>query len=61
MPIGKDDGRPTPSLVTSREPQGPRTADKSVGTQGLTDALIIVGIAWAVLFVLVFSLRVHNV
>lgn len=54
-------GRPT--LVTSREPVGPRVAgDKgSPGDRALMDALIIVGVAWAVLFFLMWSLRGHNI
>jgi hypothetical protein len=52
-----------PTLVTSREPITPKRAGEkgSTGDQALTDALIMVGIAWAVLFFLAFSLRGHNI
>jgi len=48
----------------SREPVGPATTDAGKNTAGdfaVRDALIIIGIAWAVLFLLMFSLRQHNV
>jgi hypothetical protein len=50
-------------LVVSHEPVGPKRAgDKgSMGDQALMDALIVVGVAWVVLFALMFSLRRHNV
>lgn len=50
-------------LVTSREPVGPKSAgDKgSLGDQALMDALLIVGIGWAILLFLVFSLRSFNI
>ena len=52
-----------PSLSISREPIGPKTAG-SKGTPGdmaVTDAVIIVAIAWIILFGFSFSLRAHNV
>jgi hypothetical protein len=51
------------SLVSHREPVGPtKTPVKgSVGTQMLWDSLIIVGIAWAILFFLVITLKSHNI
>jgi hypothetical protein len=50
-------------LKTSREPRGPKRAgDKgTMGDQALMDALVIIGVAWAVLLVLAWSLRRHNV
>jgi hypothetical protein len=50
-------------IVTSREPVAPKTAgDKgSTGDQALMDAVLIVVGAWALLFLLAFSLRKHNV
>jgi hypothetical protein len=63
MPMATEDERQGNPLVTAREPKGPkRASDKgSVGDVALMDALLIVGIAWAVLFLLAFSLRRHNV
>lgn len=64
MPMASEDTT-TPRLVTSREPVGPKNttdkASKSVGDQAVTDALLIIGIAWAVLLFLYFSLRRYNV
>lgn len=61
----KDDGAASPRLVVAREPVGPNnTTDKnkkSVGDQAVNDALLIIGIAWAVLLFLWFSLRRYNV
>lgn len=50
-------------LKTSNEPVGPKRAgDKgTIGDQALMDAIVIVVIAWAVLLVLAFSLRRHNI
>lgn len=52
-----------PRLVTSREPVGPRApGDKgSAGDRALMDGILIIGIAWAILFLLIWSLRSHNV
>jgi hypothetical protein len=51
------------TLTTTREPKGPvrKGAPGSVGDTALRDALIMVGVAWAVLFVLAFTLRAHNI
>lgn len=50
-------------LVTSREPKGPKRAGDpgSTGDMALKDALIMVGVAWIVLFLLMFTLRAHNI
>lgn len=50
-------------IVTTREPVGPKTAgDKGTpGDMAVMDAVLIVGICWAVLVLLMFSLRRHNV
>jgi hypothetical protein len=64
MPIAKDTGSVPPTLVVSRTPVGPATTDagkNSVGDYAVNDALIIIGIAWAVVFLLMFSLRQHNI
>jgi hypothetical protein len=51
------------SIVTTREPVGPKTAgDKGTpGDMAVMDAVMIVGAAWLILFFLAFSLRRHNV
>lgn len=53
----------SPRLATTREPVGPRVAgDKgSPGDRALMDAIIMVVVAWAVLFFLAWSLRSHNI
>jgi len=50
-------------IVTTREPVGPKTAgDKGTpGDMAVMDAVMIVGAAWLILFLLAFSLRRHNV
>ena len=50
-------------LQTSREPVGPKRAgDKgTVGDQALMDAVFIVAAAWLILFLVMYSLRRHNV
>lgn len=52
-----------PTLVTERIPVGPEDTKKSKtdGDRAVTDALIIVLLAWAVLFFLIFTLRRHNI
>ena len=50
-------------IVSTREPVGPKTAgDKGTpGDMAVMDAVMIVGAAWLVLFLLAFSLRRHNI
>lgn len=63
MPIAKENGSGSPELAVTREPVGPNTAGAK-GTNGdkaLIDAVIIVAIAWLILFFLAYSLRKHNV
>lgn len=62
MPMATET-EPRVDLVTSREPKGPKRAgDKgTMGDFAFQDALLIVIIAWAVLFFLAFSLRSSNV
>lgn len=50
-------------LQTSREPVGPKRAgDKgSLGDQALMDAIAIVVGAWLILFLIMYSLRRHNI
>jgi len=64
MPVAKEDvsqGAPR-ELVSSRTPKGARK-DKdnaSVGMLALNDSLILLGVCWAVVIVLWFSLRQSN-
>lgn len=53
----------SPHLNVTREPVGPKVAGGkgSTGDQALMDAVIIVGVAWVILALLMFSLRAHNV
>lgn len=50
-------------IVSTREPVGPKTAgDKGTpGDMAVMDAVMIVGTAWLILFLLAFSLRRHNI
>ena len=52
-----------PNLVTTRTPVGPTVPGEkgSVGDTALMDSVVIVGIAWAILLLLTFSLRSHNI
>ena len=50
-------------LTLTREPKGPKRAGDpgSLGDQALKDAITIILVGWALLFLLAFSLRKHNV
>jgi hypothetical protein len=63
MPIVSEDERQGRPIVMTREPVGPKNAGSkgSPGDVALMDAVMIVGIMWAVLFLLAFSLRRHNI
>jgi hypothetical protein len=63
MPFGNEDERQGRSILTTREPVGPKNAGSkgSPGDVALMDAVTIVVLAWVVLFLLWFSLRRHNV
>ena len=63
MPLGMEDKEVGRRIQVTREPVGPKNAASkgSVGDQALMDALLIVIVAWAILFFLSFSLRRHNV
>lgn len=63
MPMVKEDERVGRSIVTSREPVGPKNAASkgSPGDVALMDAVAIVLVAWVILFFLAFSLRRHNI
>lgn len=58
-----EDDRVGNSILTTREPAGPKRAgDKgSMGDQALMDSIVIIGAAWLIVFALMFSLRRHNV
>lgn len=63
MPLAKEIGSGSPVLAVTREPVGPDTPG-SKGTPGdraVMDAVLIVAIAWGVLFFLIYSLRSHNI
>ena len=63
MPILSEVSSGSPNLITSREPVGPavKGAPGSAGEMAVRDALIIIGVAWVILFFLMFSLRAHNI
>lgn len=63
MPMQTEDARQGRPISMTNEPVGPKNASSkgSVGDQALMDALVIVGAAWAILFLLMFSLRRHNI
>lgn len=62
MPIRRETQERT-TLVTNREPEGvvPAGSKGTAGDKAVMDAVLIVALAWAVLFFLVFSLRRFNV
>ena len=53
----------SPKLVTSRTPVGPTAsgAAESIGGMAFNDSVLIIVAAWAIVFILVFTLRQHNV
>lgn len=65
MAMGKEAPSERPDLVVSREPVGPKNANPgakgSDGERAFNDAVMIVIAAWIVLFLLVISLRTHNI
>lgn len=63
MPMATEDARQGRPAIFAREPVGPKNAAStgSPGDQALMDALIIVGIAWVIVFMLSFSLRNHSI
>lgn len=63
MPIRNEEDRQSQPINMTREPVGPKNAASkgSVGDVALMDSLIIVGVAWLVVFFFAFSLRRHNV
>ena len=63
MPVVSEQDFVSRPIQTTREPVGPKTAGSkgSIGDQAVMDAVIIVGAAWLIIFMLWFSLRSHNV
>lgn len=63
MPTATEDSTGAPRLAQGRDPKWkPADSGKgSVGDRALTDGLIIVGIAWGIVFFLMLSLNAHNV
>ena len=63
MPFANEDDRQSKSIVTTREPVGPKTPGSkgSLGDVALMDAIAIVIGAWILLFLIAFSLRRHSV
>jgi len=63
MPTAVDDAGGSPNLNVTRQPVGPSVpgAKGTAGDKALMDGVVIVGIAWAILFLLAFSLRAHNI
>lgn len=63
MPMGTEEPRVGNPIITTREPVGPKkSGDKgTIGDMAFRDAVLIVGIAWGVVFFLSFSLNRHNV
>ena len=61
--IATEHDKTRPDLAVTRTPVGPNGVEKTKtdGSAAVVDAVIVVGIAWAVLFFLVFSLRAHNI
>lgn len=62
MPMAQEETA-APRLVTSREPKAKAKPGQagSIGDQALMDAVIAIGVAWVLLFLLGFSLRGSNV
>jgi hypothetical protein len=69
MPLAKDAGQVSPPLVGTKEnpARDPSATAKgntmkgTVGDRALMDSIVLISIAWALLFMLFFSLRGHNV
>lgn len=61
MPMVTEDSRQGRPIVSSNEPVGPKNAASkgSPGDVALMDAIVIVVVAWLVIFALMFSLRRH--
>lgn len=62
MPLVSEDERVGNPIVTAREPKGPSksTGPGSMGDEAFKDAVAVLIVAWALLFLLYFSVRKHN-
>lgn len=64
MPIQSDDSpvtKPSPRLASGRDPKAAKSQPGSLGEQAFRDAVFLVVAAWALLFLLAFSLRRYNI
>lgn len=65
MPMATEtaEGQTTQGLTMTREPKGPTRAGDpgTVGDKALMDAVTIIIVCWALLFMLSWSLRAHNI
>lgn len=63
MPIMTEDSRQGTPIKTTNEPVGPKNAGSkgSPGDVALMDAIAVVLGAYVILFLLMFSLRRHNI
>ncbi len=68
MPIFEDEGQNSPKLKgapgnPARDPKAKKRAGAkgSVGDQALMDSIILISIAWAILLLLFYSVRGHNI
>lgn len=63
MPIMTEDTRQGTPIKTTNEPVGPKNAGSkgSPGDVALMDSIAIVVGAWLVIFLLMYSLRRHNI
>lgn len=64
MPILEEPTKGPPVLATSREPVAAKTSagkPDSVGDIALRDAVIMIVIAWLIVFLLAYSLRSYNI
>jgi hypothetical protein len=61
--MATEQGSGSPVLATTREPVGPSVAgDKGTnGDRAVMDSVIMVLVAWGILFALMYSLRAHNI
>ena len=64
MAIKEESPKGPPNLATSNEPVAPKSKGgkpSSIGDIAVMDAVILIGAAWLVLFLLAWSLRAHNI
>jgi hypothetical protein len=62
MGTSTEHAKTAPDLAVTRTPVGPDVAKpKTDGDFAVMDAVLIVAVAWAILFALMFSLRSYNI